>query len=88
MKPKPQPPKEPRYRRKPLVWEHDIDGCVCKALGLIWWVEKQGDQWCSALGRDATLDEAKARVEAEIDRRLASVLEVVELETDAPPTKP
>lgn len=83
----PKPPKEPRYRRKPLEWTERIsefnkpywhaespfgdcriDEWVPGRCFLLWW---------ESMKEDPTIEQAKARVEAEITRRLASVLEVV-----------
>lgn len=81
-------PKEPRYRRKPLEWSQNPErptqwtakwpfdaGSIRIVLAIHgkYWppIEIDPDDF-------DTLDEAKARVEAEITRRLESVLEVCE----------
>lgn len=75
-------PQEPRYRRKPLAWEEvDPEHYECEAFGLAWQVVQHGRWWIVLQLDDGDFDDleaAKARVEAEITRRLESVLEVCE----------
>jgi hypothetical protein len=93
----PQSPKEPRYRRKPQNWQSiggsDSHAMAFSVVGKALVGGHADTGFYAKLGKCvqygefaehglATLDEAKARVEAEIDRRLESVLQVVEWETD------